>query len=117
MNWVKVIEADELEESERKLIKLGEQTILLMREKDRFYAVSNQCPHLKLPLLKGKVTADNSIVCPWHRSEFDLTTGEVKEWSSWPPGLGKLLGCLKRETALTVFPVKMEEGGVWVGLD
>jgi nitrite reductase/ring-hydroxylating ferredoxin subunit len=103
MNWNKALAASELPDGGRQVVKIGQQTIL--------------CPHLGLPLQKGNITADEALVCPWHKSAFDLNTGAVKSWSPWPPGLGKLLGCLKKETAMTVYPAKEEDGSIWVQCD
>lgn len=67
------------------------------------------------PLKNGRLTADGAIVCPRHRSAFDLRTGDVKDWTPWPPAAGKLLGAVRRERALLVYRVKVEEEGkVWV---
>lgn len=42
---------------------------------------------------------------------------DVKVWSPWPPGVGKMLGAVAREKALRVFPARIAEGSVWIGLD
>lgn len=39
-------------------------------------AVSNSCTHEEALLSEGKIVG-NSIICPIHKSEFDLETGEV----------------------------------------
>lgn len=56
-------------------------------------------------------------ICPFHHSAFDLKTGNVKEWSPWPPGLGRILGAISREKALKVYATKLEDGYVWVSPD
>jgi nitrite reductase/ring-hydroxylating ferredoxin subunit len=117
MNWNKALAASELPDGGRQVVKIGQQTILLVRHENQLHAVNNKCPHLGLPLQKGNITADEALVCPWHKSAFDLNTGAVKSWSPWPPGLGKLLGCLKKETAMTVYPAKEEDGSIWVQCD
>ncbi len=116
MNWIKVFAETDLQEGTRHVVKVGNETILLLKNNNQIRAITNKCPHLKLPLAKGTVTDDNAIVCPWHRSAFDLDTGDVKSWSPWPPVVGKLLGCLSKEKALTVFPTKVESGDIWVQL-
>jgi nitrite reductase/ring-hydroxylating ferredoxin subunit len=46
-----------------------------------------------------------------------LKTGNVKEWSPWPPGLGWIMGAISREKALKVYATKVEDGYVWVKPD
>ena len=116
MNWVKVLAQDELSQDTQKVVKVDDRTILLVHHDGQIYAVENACPHLKLPLKGGKVTADHAIVCPWHRSGFDLRSGNVKEWCPWPPGVGKVLGMVAKEKALTVFSTRVEDGSIWVSL-
>ncbi len=116
MNWIKVLSQDELPPNERKVVKVDQHAILLLHHNNQIYAVENSCPHLRLPLQKGKVTDDGAIVCPFHRSAFDLSSGSVKEWSPWPPGVGKVLGMVSKEKVLPVFPTRVEEGSIWVGL-
>jgi len=117
MNWVKALLQDELLEGERRVVKIGERSILLIHHKGQVYAMESACPHMRLPLKGGKLTENGAIVCPWHHSAFDLRSGDVKEWSPWPPGVGRMLGAISREKALPVFPTKVEEGSIWVGLE
>ncbi|QSJ14537.1 Rieske (2Fe-2S) protein [Nostoc sp. UHCC 0702] len=116
MNWIKVLPQSELGANERKVVKVEQRAILLLNHNNQIYAVENSCPHLKLPMKKGKITDDGAIVCPFHRSAFDLATGNVKEWSTFPPGIGKVLGVVAKEKTLAVFPTRLEEGSIWVGL-
>ncbi len=116
MSWNKVLPEKDLPEGSRKVVKVGEQSVLLLRYENKLRAVTNKCPHLSLPLFKGNITEDNTIVCPWHHSAFDLDTGDVKAWSPWPPVVGKILACLTKEKALTVYPVKIEDDNIWVQL-
>ncbi len=116
MSWTKVLSADSLSENERKVVKVGQHNILLLHHENQLIAVDNKCPHLKLSLKKGKITEDGAIVCPWHKSAFDLCTGEVKEWTPWPPLVGKALGMISASKTLSVFPVKVEAGSIWVEL-
>ncbi|MBO3462185.1 Rieske (2Fe-2S) protein [Aetokthonos hydrillicola Thurmond2011] len=117
MSWTKVLSADTLPLNERQVVKVGNRNILLLNHEGQLYAIDNACPHLKLPMKKGKITEDGAIVCPFHRSAFDLRTGEVKAWSSWPPGIGKVLSVISREQVLSVFPTRVEEGSIWVDVD
>lgn len=50
----------------------------------------------------------------WRQSAFDLRSGDVKDWSPWPPGVGRLLRATSRQKVLPVFPARVEEGSIWV---
>ncbi|MBN1876933.1 MAG: Rieske (2Fe-2S) protein [Anaerolineae bacterium] len=115
-NWIKVISQEELVAGERRVVTVEGHTVLLIHEGDHIYAILNACPHMRLPLKGGKITEDGAIVCPFHRSAFDLDTGDVKAWSPWPPVVGKMLGTVSKEKALRVFPTKVEAGYIWIGL-
>ncbi|PMB04113.1 (2Fe-2S)-binding protein [Fischerella thermalis CCMEE 5198] len=113
MSWTKVLAADALSPGAREVVKVGSRKILLLNHEGQVYAVDNACPHLKLSLKKGKIV-DGAIVCPWHRSAFDLCTGEVKDWIAWPPVVSKAMSVVSREKTLPVYPVRVEDGSIWV---
>lgn len=117
MTWTQVLSVDALPQGEREVVKVGKRNILLLNHNSQLIAVDNICPHLKLPLKKGKITEDGAIVCPWHKSAFDLCTGAVKEWTPWPPVVGKALGMVSPAKTLSVFPVRVEEGSIWVDIE
>ncbi len=116
MVWIKALAVNALAPNTRQVVKLEERSLLLLNESGTIYAIDNICPHLKLPLKKGKVTPDGSIVCPWHRSEFDLATGNVKTWCPFPPVVGNVLGKISSEKTLGVFPTKVEDEQILVDL-
>lgn len=116
MSWVKVLSQEELPPNERKVVKVEDRKILLIHHNQQIYAIENSCPHLKLPLQKGKITDNGAIVCPFHRSAFDLATGNPTEWIAFPPGINKVMSLVSKEKALPVFPTRVEEGSIWVAL-
>lgn len=116
MSWIKVIPQDELPANQRKVVKVEQRNILLINHNNQVFAVENSCPHLKLPLQKGKITDDGALVCPFHRSAFDLATGNPTTWTPFPPGIGKVLGLISQEKGLAVFPTRVEEGNIWVSI-
>ncbi len=116
MVWTKALAVDALGTGTRQVVKLEERSLLLLNESGNIYAVESICPHLKLPLKKAKVTADGTIVCPWHRSQYDLATGNVKTWCPFPPVVGSVLGKISSEKTLGVFPTKVEDGQILVDL-
>jgi nitrite reductase/ring-hydroxylating ferredoxin subunit len=113
MSWIKAIPESDLPDGERAVVDAGGLSILLIHSEGTIYALESRCPHMRLPL-KGAKIEGATLTCPWHHSAFDLRTGDVQDWSPWPPAVGKMLGTLRRERALTVYPVKVEEGAIWV---
>jgi nitrite reductase/ring-hydroxylating ferredoxin subunit len=114
MSWTKVLSVEALSDGKREVVKIGSKSILLLNYESQIYAIDNACPHLNLSMKKGKLTEDGAIICPWHRSAFDLRTGNVKEWTPWPPVVGNVLGKISSQKALAVFPVRVEENSIWV---
>ncbi|MBD2456464.1 Rieske (2Fe-2S) protein [Nostoc sp. FACHB-87] len=113
MGWTKVLAANALAPGAREVVNVGKRKILLLNHENKLYAVENTCPHLKLPLKNGKIE-DGAIVCPFHRSAFDLGTGEVNNWCPWPPGVGKVLSLVSQQKTLPVFPIRVEEGSILI---
>jgi nitrite reductase/ring-hydroxylating ferredoxin subunit/uncharacterized membrane protein len=50
--------------------------VMVARQHGRLCALAEHCSHLGGPLSEGTLKTD-SIVCPWHGSEFGLTDGHV----------------------------------------
>ncbi len=43
----------------------------------RFFAFSNRCTHWNVPLTEAYVTGRGGIVCPYHDSTFEISTGRA----------------------------------------
>lgn len=114
MAFKPAIELAKLQQENRFVTLIDGKKILLIWHKDQVHAIESQCPHLKLPLTKGKITEDDSIVCPFHKSEFNLNSGETKCWSPWPPVVGSLLGKITKNRNLKIYPTQIENGQVLV---
>ena len=71
------------------------------RVEGKVYAFQEFCTHRYGPLSEGKIEGAN-IMCPWHRSCFDVRTGKV---ASGPA-----------KVDLKTYPVREEEGRIWVGI-
>lgn len=66
-------------------IKIGKQTILLVRLGDQIRAYQGKCPHAGAPLAKGAI-CNGRLICPWHKGTFELEDGSLSE----PPALDGL---------------------------
>lgn len=115
MKWIKVMDEDTLADGERQVVEVQDQKVLLLKHNAKLYAMQSSCPHMGAPLKRGKLEG-NAIVCPLHRSAFDLETGAVQEWTPWPPVVGNVLGAVKQERPLPVYRTKVEDGAVWIAL-
>ncbi len=72
-----VLEESELPDSGMRSVEAGGTQILLSRARDgRICAISNVCNHFSGPLAEGDREGD-TVVCPLHKSRFDLCTGEA----------------------------------------
>ncbi|HEY9827688.1 MAG TPA: Rieske (2Fe-2S) protein [Stenomitos sp.] len=116
MGWTKVCTAATLTPGTREVVKVGKQKVLLLNQAGEIYAVDSRCPHMKVPMKNGKVLDNCRIVCPVHRSEFDLKSGSPTKWIPFPPGVGKVLGMISQEKQLPTFPTKVEDGSIWIDI-
>jgi nitrite reductase/ring-hydroxylating ferredoxin subunit len=73
----------------------------IARLRGSVYATSNYCTHLDCLLSSGKLV-DDGIGCSCHGSVFDLETGEPV--------------CPPATEPIAVYPVKEEDGEVYVGV-
>jgi nitrite reductase/ring-hydroxylating ferredoxin subunit/uncharacterized membrane protein len=75
-DWTEAAKDTELEDG--KLVK-GDASglaVLLVRQHGHVYAMSNICPHAGGPLDEGTLDGQ-SVICPWHASQFNLADGQI----------------------------------------
>jgi nitrite reductase/ring-hydroxylating ferredoxin subunit len=75
-DWVEVAGADELEIDQMKLVRVGNERIVLARSESGYVAFSDHCTH-RGGSLAGGVMACGTVTCPWHGSQFAVATGRV----------------------------------------
>ncbi len=114
MAWKAAINLSTLQQANRQTTTIDGNKILLIWHDNQVHAVQAQCPHLKLPLQKGKINDKCHIVCPFHKSAFDLKTGAVQCWSPWPPAIGTLLGKISKPHPLRIYPTRIEDDHIFV---
>ena len=106
---------NDLPVGEKRSIKIDDKSIVLYHLPDGFYATQRSCTHVFAPLERGAIVEDSQIQCPFHRARFDIRTGEVVRWASFPPGI-QALNFVRGEKALATYPVTVELGKVYVEL-
>ena len=116
MVWKAAVNLSQLQQNNRQTVIIDGNKILFIWHDDQVHAVQAQCPHLNLPLAKGKINDECELVCPFHKSAFDLKTGANKCWSPWPPALGPLLGKLSKPKDLRIYPTRVDNDQIFVDL-
>ena len=69
--------ADELEVDQMKLLHVDGRRIVLGRTQEGYVAFDDHCTHRGGSLADG-VMICGTVQCPWHGSQFDCRTGEVR---------------------------------------
>ena len=89
-------------------VKYGDTQIALFHfaRRGEWYATQNECPHRKqMALSRGMIGTQQDepkVACPFHKKTFSLVTGE----------------CLTGdECSIKTYPVKIEEGKVFIGME
>jgi nitrite reductase/ring-hydroxylating ferredoxin subunit len=96
--WTRAVELDRLQPSRPIAVKLRGKHIALFLHQGEILACNNRCPHEGYPLVEGALDADCVLTCNWHNWKFDLKTGAT----------------LYGGDRLRIYPVKVEEGAVWL---
>ena len=74
--WETVLDADDLGEGARRVVKAGDFDVLLVNDGGSFRAIAEVCGHAGGPLHEGDIEA-GCVTCPWHGSTFRLDGGWV----------------------------------------
>jgi uncharacterized membrane protein/nitrite reductase/ring-hydroxylating ferredoxin subunit len=74
---IEVAKADELKVNQMKLIRLKDKRIVLGKTENGYVAFDDRCTHRGGSLAGGAMIC-GTVQCPWHGSQFSVTTGEVK---------------------------------------
>ena len=110
-NWIKTIPISEINQKEKVKFKINESKELLIIRDGSFFVIENNCPHMNLPLDVGQLTALNSILCPYHNSEFCYKTGEVRKW------IGSTTSSINKQKNLKTYKSLIHEDYLWVDGD
>ena len=104
--WFKVAREDDFPENGGACVKYKEEQIAVFhfQRRNEWYACQNLCPHKKQMALSrgltGSQEGEPKVACPFHKKTFSLTNGN----------------CLNaEEESISVFPVKVEDGFVYIG--
>ena len=107
LTWFYACSAKDVPQNGGVCVKYKNEQIALFHftRRDEWYATQNECPHrMQMALSRGMIGTQGEepkVACPFHKRTFSLRTGE----------------CLNgEECAIKTFPVKVEEGKVFIGI-
>jgi nitrite reductase (NADH) small subunit len=98
MPWHRIVAVDDCPPGKGLESVVGEQIVALFNVEGEYFAIDGVCPHQGGPLGQGPLTGC-IVTCPWHGWQFDVKTGQHQ---------------LSRTLRQPCFPVKIDDGGVWV---
>lgn len=114
MTRYEVTNAEALVPGQMQGFSLGGRRVLLVNLNGNYAAFDELCPHLAVPLSRGKLV-DGCLTCIGHGSKFDLQSGSALKWLGRKPDfISRWLDGLPQ--ALTRYRVQVEAGRVYVEL-
>jgi nitrite reductase/ring-hydroxylating ferredoxin subunit/uncharacterized membrane protein len=75
-SFTAVARTTDVPEDSMRRVNNGDADLLLVRKDGKVCALAHPCAHMGGPLSEGTLK-DESVVCPWHGSEFHLSDGHV----------------------------------------
>jgi nitrite reductase/ring-hydroxylating ferredoxin subunit len=94
---VRLARLDVFGEGTMKAFEVGGERIAVAVIDGSYYGFEDACPHLQCPLSEGRLSGQ-TVICPCHGSEFDVTTGK------------RLAGPARR--SLRTYSVQVSDGGL-----
>ena len=82
--FVAVARADELKVDQMKLLRISGRRVVLARTEQGYVAFADACTHKGGSLADG-VLICSTVQCPWHGSQFDVATGDVRAGPATKP--------------------------------
>jgi nitrite reductase/ring-hydroxylating ferredoxin subunit len=82
------------------------------------FAVSRRCRHFRADLAGGSIDDQGRLVCPWHQSAYDVSSGRMVRGPQGVfakvPGLGASFKLLTRVLPLRKAKVVERDGCYWL---
>ncbi|OCX65860.1 tRNA-(guanine-N1)-methyltransferase [Thioclava sp. SK-1] len=101
LRWSAIGQVSDIPRKGARCVKNGDMTIAVFRTSDdRVFALEDKCPHKNGPLSQG-IVHDGCVTCPLHNWVISLESGAAQ-------------GADEGQTA--TFPIKIEDGTVFLGL-
>lgn len=75
MAFTKAATIGEIPVGKGKQVTINGKTIALFNCNGQLHAIDDTCCHRGAPLWEGDLEG-NTVTCPWHGAQFDVTTGQ-----------------------------------------
>ncbi|HET7234866.1 MAG TPA: non-heme iron oxygenase ferredoxin subunit [Actinomycetota bacterium] len=78
--WIEALPLADVPDGKATRVSLDGLNVLLARDGDRLFAITDRCSHQGAPLSRGPVRFSGSlatVTCPLHGSQFALDTGKA----------------------------------------
>jgi len=75
--YVKVGQVGDFPAGSLRKVVVGGEEVVVGNVGGKLYAIAGKCTHRGAPLHEGELEG-NTVTCPWHGGQFDLTTGKVQ---------------------------------------
>ena len=103
MRWIEIAVSEDVVNDDAVARVAEGICVALYRQGSDLCAIGNICPHQGNVLLSTGWLEDGAIECPLHQARFDIRTGKCLSGPS--------------EEDVPVYPVKEEDGRIYVCLD
>lgn len=108
ITWIKTAAVEDFPQNGGAAVLVNDEQIAIFNftSEGRWYAVQNQCPHKGEMAISRGLTGDSEgkhkVACPFHKKTFSLEDGN----------------CLTDEQyLLKTYPIKVENGFVFIGIE
>jgi phenylpropionate dioxygenase-like ring-hydroxylating dioxygenase large terminal subunit len=108
--WYPVLESRRLQGKPRAVKVVGEP-IVLVRDRDRIYALHDRCPHRGVPLSAGRREFAGTISCIYHGWTYRLEDGELAAALTDGP---ESPICGTARVKIRSYPVAERGGMIWI---
>lgn len=78
MSWHYALDSNDIKNETMKRIVIEKEPVLIVKHKDKVYALEDRCPHLKASLAKGQ-KEDEYVICAKHGAKINFINGEIAE--------------------------------------
>ena len=99
--FVKLCDKNILAPGEPRSFKIKGHEILAVKVGGKIYCLDGRCTHAGAPIAEGTLGGE-VLTCPWHYSQFNITTGVVLRGPADKP--------------LKIYPVEERENSVFIDL-